>query len=173
MRPEGVQAAIREAKRADRARHRFNQLDAEAAEDEWDTFLTHAGKVYTKLRAACHGHPLDWSWWKKKMDERDQDDLLLYIHKARNSDTHRLEESTRWLSPGDHFIHLKGYGVVSEHVMRKHLSPLPVRDKAGKIYNPPYRHRNRIIGYMDVLTIMWLAGIYLNELVAEANSRLR
>jgi hypothetical protein len=74
MRSEGIAAARRELKRLMRARIRFVQAnDVEEKEDAWDGFLTHAGKIYSKLRAACHGQGLDWMWWKKKMDERRDD----------------------------------------------------------------------------------------------------
>lgn len=174
MRPEGVAAASRELKRALRARDRFVVTkDREESEDAWDAFLTHAGRVYEKLKAACYGHPRDSSWWRKKLDERRDDELLVYIHKARNSETHRLEEATKWIGAGQHRFYLHNYGTILETCRFDHLSPLPVRDRAGAIYDPPCRHRSRFIGYMDCGTIMWLAGTYLQELVKEANSRLR
>jgi len=97
MRPEGVSAAQRELKRALRARNRFvSSTDIEEIEDAYDAFLTHAARIHEKLRAACYGHPLDWSWWKKKMDHRRDDPVQLYIHKARNAGTHRLEDFIEW-----------------------------------------------------------------------------
>lgn len=158
MRPEGITAAQRELKRMIRAQHRcMSKRGFDEKEDAWDAYLTHASKIYGKLRAACHGEPLDWTWWKKKMDERQEDELLLYIHKARNSDTHRLEETTIRLSAGVHTFNLPSYGVLVQNCVSDHLSPLPVRDKEGVVYNPPCRHKSRFIGYMDVVTIMWLA----------------
>ncbi|MFL6725177.1 MAG: hypothetical protein ACJ8FS_01530 [Sphingomicrobium sp.] len=124
--------------------------------DAWADFLAHANKVYAKLRAACHGQPLDWMWWKKKMDERRDDPLLAYIHHARNCDTHRLEDTTREMR---------------SDIQRPILLPVAVIDK-GILYPPPTEHRGqRSAG--DVAFTAWLAGTYLQELVAEAESRLR
>lgn len=167
MRPEGVDAAKREMKRALRARDRFVVAkDWEDAEDAYDAFLTHAGRVYEKLRAACFGHPRDWSWWKKKLDERRDDELLLYIHKARNSGTHRLEEGTKWIGAGQHRFHLQSYGTIQQRCHFDHLSPLPVRDKEGIVYEPPCRHRSRFIGYMDCGT-NYLACWHISSGVGE------
>jgi hypothetical protein len=150
MRPEGVAAASREVKRADRARMRLRRATSrEDAEDAWADFLTHAGKVYGKIRAACHGHPLDWGWWGKKLDERDRDPLLLYVHKARNSDTHRLESIAAF------------------------LDPLPVIDEHGHVYQPPTRHKGRDLNNADLVLIARLAADYLHDFVSEARSRLR
>jgi len=173
MRPEGVASAQRELKRALRARDHFVMAtDPEAMEDAWDTFLTHAGRVYEKLRAACHGQ-LDWPWWRKQMDRRRDDELLLYIHKARNSETHRLESATQYLLPGNYQFDLKDYGRIVEYVGFPQLMPLPVRDREGNIYDPPCRHNGRFIGRMDAGTIIWLASTHLQDLVREAASRLR
>lgn len=175
MRPEGVAAATRELKRALRATKQFVEAgdDFESAEDAYDTFLTHAGRVYEKLRAACHGHPLDWRWWKKKMDERRDDELLVYVHKARNAETHRLENSTIWLKPGNHQIHLQGYGPILETIYFGQLQPLSVTDREGNVFEPPCRHRQRFFGNIDCGSMIWLAGAYLSELVQEAASRIR
>jgi hypothetical protein len=150
MRPEGVAAAVREVKRAVRAHSRISRAETpEDAEDEWTVFLGHAGKVYTKLRAACYGHPRDFGWFGKKLDDRARDPLLLYIHKARNSDTHRLERLT------------------------EDLKPLPVVDEHGVVYPVPTEHLGRDISNADVVTIAYYAAMYLQDLCAEAISRLR
>lgn len=172
MRPEGVAAASREVRRSARAHRRIALAETlEEAEDAWIDFLTHAGKVYTKLRAACHGQPLDWSWWKKKMDERRDDLLLAYVHHARNCDTHRLEPMTAQIPDGQHLFDVSGMEKV-QHRGPAHLRPLPVTDK-GVTYDPPIRHKNIGLAYADVGMIAFLAGLYLQELVSEAESRPR
>src|SRR4051812_45982882 len=123
MRPEGVAAAQRELKRALRAQAQYaSTVRREESEDAYDAFLTHAGRVYEKLRAACHGQGVDWMWWRKKMDERRDDPLLLYIYKARNTETHRLEASVAWR--------------MTKRALTPILVPLPVRDKKGEVYYP-------------------------------------
>lgn len=172
MRSEGVAAADREMKRAARAHRRIALAESfDDAEEAWVDFLTHANRVYTKLRAACHGHPLDWSWWKKKMDERRDDPLLAYVHHARNCDTHRLEPMTAHISGGQHVFDVPGVGKVY-HNGPAHIRPLSVVDK-GVTYDPPNRHRDIVLAYAEVGMLAFLAGMYLQELVAEAASRIR
>jgi hypothetical protein len=150
MRPEGVAAAIREFKRTQRAWKRIAKAaTVEDAEDAWAEFLTHANKIYTKLKAACYGHPRDYGWYGKKLDERSSDPLLLYIHKARNCDTHRLEP-----------------------IITSDRKPLPVIDK-GVVYQVPEFHGGYEIEDPSCVTIGYWAVVYLQDLVMEADSRLR
>lgn len=173
MRPEGVAAAERELKRAIRASVRVIVTSSfEDAEDAWVDFLTHAGRLNEKLRAACHGQGVDWMWWKKKMDQRRDDPLLLYVHKARNADTHRLEDIVERVRDGRHKFQLPNYGTVV-YDGPNHLRPLTVRDKQGNTYDPPLWHKGRFHGYLTADMIAWLAHTHLQGLVSEASSRLR
>jgi len=113
---------------------------------------------------------LDWGWYGKKLDERDRDPLLLYIHKPRNSETHRLEALTEQFIPklivkkdDQHVL------VTFETVLR----PLPVSDDKGKVYDPPKEHRGHELDSPDVAFIAVLALNYLQGLVKEADSRIR
>lgn len=172
MRPEGIAAAIRELKRAGRAAKRVTAAESlEDAEDAWADFLTHANRVYLKLRAACHGQGVDWAWWRKKMDERRDEPLLAYVHHARNSDTHRLEDTTQRMPAGQHLVHSPGFGPV-HYSGPNHLRALPVID-CGVVYPVPTGFRNMALPYADVGHICLLAQIHMQHLVAEAASRLR
>ncbi len=156
MRPEGVAAARREMTRATRAIRRLTHADSlEDAEDAWVDFLNHANRIYLKLRAACHGQGVDWMWWKKKMDERRDDALLCYVHHARNTDTHRLDQTAASVGGQAQFL----------------LKPLPVIDH-GITYPVPTTHRRWELPDLDVQTIAWFAGGYLSGLVNEAALRL-
>lgn len=170
MRPEGIAAAERELKRATRANRRLaTATDLDEAEDAWVDFLTHANRVYLKLRAACHGQGVDWMWWRKMMDERRDDPLLAYVHHARNCDTHRLDESVERVPTGAHKVTVPGLGQVSTP---EHLRALPVTD-AGVQYLPPTEHFGVPIRYPQADTIAQLAHDYLEELVTAAAFRLR
>ena len=172
MRPEGVAAAAREVKRCVRAHRRLSTAATiEDAEDAWANFLDCAGKVYTKLRAACHGHPKDWGWFGKKLDERSRDQLLIYIHKARNCDTHRLDDITKH-HVGTRTITLANLGQV-HHSGPRLIVPLAVTDEHGKIYDVPVKHKDLAIQFADAGMIAFFASKYLQELVKEARSRLR
>lgn len=156
MRPEGVAAAQRELRRAGRAHDRLVRAERfEEAEDAWADYLTHANRVFLKLRAACHGQ-LEWPWWKRIMDQRRDDPLLAYIHHARNSDTHKLEDTTQRVVFGD-----------SRHDL---LRPLPVVDK-GITYAVPRTKFGQSISSVGRISSYSFA--YLVELVGEAASRLR
>ena len=172
MRPEGVAAATRELRRAGRATNRFMSAETfEDFEDAWADFLGHANKVYLKLRAACHGQGVDWTWWKKKMNERRDEPLLAYIHHARNSDTHRLEETTQRMPAGSHVADIPGLGPV-HYSGPNHLRALPVID-CGVVYPVPTEFRDTKLIYANVGHICLLAQLHLQDLVAEAASRLR
>ena len=82
--------------RAARALRRLKSAETlEDAEEAWDFFLHSANRVYAKLRAGALGHGRSWTWFRKKLDERGTDELLVYMHHARNCDQHRIEEITR------------------------------------------------------------------------------
>lgn len=150
MRPEGVAAAARELKRAIRAHRRIAvATTVEEAEDAWVDFLGHAHKIYNKLKAATYGHPRDYGWYGKKLDERSADPLLLYVHKARNCDTHRLEP-----------------------LLTPDLKPLAVIDK-GVTYEVPEFHAGDDIENPDCVTLSYFAAAYFQDLVMEADARLR
>ena len=173
MRREGVAAASREVRRCVRALRIISTAATnEDAEDAWADFLYCAGKVYTKLRAACHGHPRDWGWFGKKLDERSRDQLLLYIHKARNCDTHRLDDITEHHSVGTRTVTLANLGQVHQSGPRL-IVPLAVTDKHGTVYDVPVKHKDLAIQFADAGMIAFFASKYLQELVKEAASRLR
>jgi hypothetical protein len=113
---------------------------------------------------------LDWSWWKKKMDDRRDDPLLCYVHHARNTDTHRLEDTVRRM-PGSFTMILPGLGEVN-YSGPEHLLALPVTDK-GVVYPPPTEHGGMPVTYPDASYIALAARVYLQTLVNEASSRLR
>ena len=172
MRPDGVAAAIRELKRADRARKRMvTALTVDDAEDAWVEFLAHAGNIYAKLKAACYGHPRDYGWYGKQLDDRGRDPLLLYIHKARNAITHRLEAVVEGAPTA---VHEMNFGGRKMHVTYPtHLRLLPVMDEHGNVYDPPTSHFDVPFGYMDATLVTVLAIQYFQDLTNEASSRLR
>lgn len=172
MRPEGVAAAARELKRAKRACRRISTAPTmEDAEDAWCDFLTHSGNIYTKLRAACYGHPLDFGWFGKQLDERARDPLLLYIHKARNSETHRLEATVEQAPEASHDAEINNRPVRIN--FPRHLRPVPVTDEHGNVYDAPTTHFDEPLGYCDASMLALFATIYFEWLVNAASSRLR
>lgn len=166
-------AAAREAKRAERAHRRITAAESlDEAEDAWADFLANASNVFAKLRAACRGHPLDWGWYGKKLDERSRDPLLLYIHKARNASTHRLDDITERVAAGRRLTIAPGIGRVYVR-FPIHIRPLPVVDQHGNVYEVPTSHRGVEFAYCDVVVMSHIAAKYLQDLVKEASSRRR
>lgn len=59
---------------------------------EWKRFLFSSDLVYNKLRRALEKHPKGDPWMGRKTAERKNDKLLAYIHQAKNSHSHTLQE---------------------------------------------------------------------------------
>jgi len=150
----------------------MSAADLDDAEDAWAEFLTHASNIYSKLRAACYGHPRDWGWYGKKLDERSRDPLLLYVHKARNTATHRLEDITVQVKAGRQRTVAVGIGWVNVR-FPNHVRPLPVTDENGNIYDVPTTHRGFTFGYCEVGVMSHITNKYFQDLIKEAFSRLR
>ena len=64
------------------------------AEAAWSEFLTAASAIYSKLETGSKGHPKSEPWFGRIKNERKFDPLLSYIHHARNSDEHGIEQIT-------------------------------------------------------------------------------
>lgn len=141
MDPRAIEQAQRARERAGRA---VDKLDSgksfEDFEDAWEDFLFALSKIYEKLRGGATGHPASWAWFKKKMDERRDDPTLLYLHKARNADHHRIEDVTK--KEGWNFVSKDPvHGVLFHKIERIRL--VPVRDKEGNVYPVPSKIRSR------------------------------
>ena len=61
---------------------------------EWGGFLTEAGRFYSKLETGSKQHGQSDGWFGRKKNERKTDPLLRYVHHARNSHEHSIEEIT-------------------------------------------------------------------------------
>jgi hypothetical protein len=100
MNPKGITEATSRLERArwalDGVRsasetYPFNQ---KAFETAWWAFLLAANGVFDKLGAASTAHPKSKNWMGQKRYLRKKDDLLKYMHQARNADEHGLEPPT-------------------------------------------------------------------------------
>jgi hypothetical protein len=58
----------------------------------WSDFLLAASGVYSKLEQGAKGHPSSRGWFGRVKRERKDTPLLKYLHHARNSDEHGIEE---------------------------------------------------------------------------------
>src|SRR5690348_7732201 len=61
--------------------------------DHWSGYLTHVQRAYTRLRIACREGGSK-GWCDQVFNARDTDELLRYVHQARNADEHGVDKIT-------------------------------------------------------------------------------
>ena len=66
----------------------------EEAEEAWEDHLHALDRIYNKLGVGARGYPESEKWIAERVQERGSDQLLNYMHQARNADTHRLDDLT-------------------------------------------------------------------------------
>jgi hypothetical protein len=74
----------------------------EEAEEAWSDFLTAASALYSKLEQGSKSNGKSAGWYGRKKHERRKDQLLRYLHHARNSNEHGVERVVARL-PGNKF----------------------------------------------------------------------
>jgi hypothetical protein len=81
-----------------RAKNAVAGLDKATTVEEmhsgWWAFLLAADGIYSKLEQGAKGTSKSEPWFGKVKHLRKTDPLLLYIHQARNSDEHGIEDSS-------------------------------------------------------------------------------
>jgi hypothetical protein len=164
-------AAHRAADRAFEAAKKLQDAQSiDDAIDAWEDHLMQAGRVYEKLRAGARGHAESWKWFLKKQDQRRDDELLSYMHHARNADYHRLEDVTYQESPF-RFSGLRDGKTFEVNIPGK-LKLVPVTDK-GIEYQPPKNFKGRGLKNDTAQFAALLMVIHLREIVAEAHALRR
>lgn len=187
--------AIEEAKiRLGRASQALAEIetagfDFPKLETAWWQFLLAANAIYVKLYVGAKWDPKSESWFGQKVHERKHDELLSYIHYARNSEEHGLEGSTTTgftLEPTN-----KRVKVVEHPDGRTEIripQNFPVGKALGKLtppkvtlvrvydgrsrryFNPPTMHRGKPIDGRSPKVVARLAVDYLIALIAEAET---
>ena len=69
-------------------RHARNWSEFEPA---WVSFLIQSNAIFEILKAASHGSPKGGPWIGRKQNERGDDELLCYMHHARNAEQHGIK----------------------------------------------------------------------------------
>lgn len=105
--------------------------DIKAGQRHWARFLGALGAVYTKLEqgAKCCGHCS--GWWGREKKTRRTDPLLQYLHQARNTDLHGLEEVTVVAPQRLDIKDSQGQGVSLKFAYQEDAQPGPVRVTVG------------------------------------------
>jgi hypothetical protein len=88
-------AAIDQAReRLDRARDAISRMQSSVKyrpyASAWSDFLLAASGIYSKLQEGAKGCGISDGWFGRKKHERKNDELLRYLHHARNADEHGL-----------------------------------------------------------------------------------
>jgi hypothetical protein len=88
------QAKVR-LRKAETALEKLKSADSyEAAEEAWTDFLLASSTIYSKLEQGSKSKGSSAGWFGRKKKIRRDDELLRYLHYARNSDEHGIERVT-------------------------------------------------------------------------------
>jgi hypothetical protein len=95
MDPKALAAAKVRLKRAQKAVAALDTAIALAdMHSAWWTFLLAADGIYSKLEQGAKGNGKSEPWFGKVKHLRKTDPLLCYIHQARNSERHGIDDSS-------------------------------------------------------------------------------
>lgn len=189
------QIAVEQAKsRFERATSAFAEFRGAsnfgAFQSAWSEFLISANGIYSKLEQGAKGEGTSGAWFGRKVFERRQDQLLQYLHHARNADEHGLAP-TAILDPGSFQVKGSGHyrldGVIrpskDTHIEVTHIGGpppifevrnpcarlVPVRDR-GITYNPPTKHLGKLLDDKSPAKVAKLSLTYFDQLIEEAAS---
>lgn len=192
MEPSAIAQARARLVKAEKALASFEAATTlEDAEEAWSDFLLAASTIYSKLEQGSKGHNRSAPWFGKKKKERRDDDLLRYLHFARNSDEHGIQRVSATTGPN-----FRGDGRAMRFNEREYVKmqkvnrqsgepegPLidgvlagptlkPVRatdSRYGDYCDPPEIHLGEAIKYCSFVDGLAKAAIpYLRQLIEEA-----
>jgi hypothetical protein len=156
-------------------------------ETAWSDFLLAASAIYSKLDQGAKSSARSTAWFGRVKRLRKTDPLLRYLHHARNSDEHGIEDTTHrkalgaeWIWPDgqktlirfdDPNVQLRetSSGDVPLDRLIHYTDLVPVTDRRyGDSFEPPDTHLDRAVTTRDPVQIANIAIGYLQSLVAEA-----
>lgn len=186
-------AAVQQAKaRLERARLAILLMEASKGyhgfEAAWIDFLLAASGVYSKLEQGAKGHGKSNGWFGRKKAERKRDQLLHYLHQARNAAEHGIKPTTRdspiEMQVGDapawhdiDFMRKPGARLsmdLGDEVRRLRFRGGPALDDAvdsrfGNVFPPPRNHLGTALGDdLHPLEVARLGLAYLTKMLEEA-----
>lgn len=195
MKAIGLDAARERLRRARDALERLEQTTTnKERETAWSDFLLASHAVYSKLEQGSKGCGKSQAWFGRKKHERKNDELLRYIHHARNTDDHgitgttlagveiRVLEGTIYnVKPviQDREVGFVTTGSIgSKTEMTQYLALKMVRDdRYGDNFMPPRTHLGKPIRPDDdvkalvrALDVARLGYAYLEALIGEAGT---
>jgi hypothetical protein len=165
-------------------------------ERAWAEVLSQLGRVYNTLEQGAKGCNVSEPWFGGKKKERRSDPLLSYIHHARNTYEHGLDDLTqrRVDAASLHFLptneitvgfdmmiddkgamHVRNPVVKSPNgginrveVVNPQVDLIAIRDR-GVVYDPPKMHDGTPIVNVAPTTVANLAVAHLERLLVEAS----
>lgn len=196
-----IQHCEKQLARAQTALEQLQQAAGLAeAQLAWSDLLSAASRIYSKLEQGSKINGKAKAWFGRRKSERKNDPLLSYIHHARNSDEHGIEEITANIPRGSSTIGFrqpydpdklegkqirigsdtKGNVVVTDFdpeifevisYARAALVLTRVTDtRYGDGFDPPRQHLGMPLDDVSPLGIAKLALPYLEQLTKEARA---
>ena len=188
MKPEAIAQSRERLQKAEAAVVRMRTAkNFYAAESAWLDFLLAASSVYSKLEKGTKGDGRSEAWFGRIKHERRTDELLSYIHHARNADEHGIERITE-RKPG--YLAIKGDVMLNGSIgpgQRLHIQPINptpekpfsiewqnphiklvpvVDDRFNDTFQPPKTHKSKSLENDSLQLVADLGLAYLRELVA-------
>jgi hypothetical protein len=151
----------------------------------WRSFLYSFTRIYNALKTGSRGDPKSEAWFGILVNKQRKDQLLSYIHQARNSEDHGIEEVTEKVGikvistdpravvgtdgvsvtiPEDMPVGVEFAQLVAPSVRLK-----DVEDKRYRTTFPvPEFHLDQRLSNNEPITIARLAVKYISEVIDEA-----
>jgi hypothetical protein len=195
-----IQQCLKRLEKATLALHRLDQSnDLKETEAAWSDLIMAAGSIYSKLEQASKTSGKLNAWYGRVKHERKTDTLLSYIHHARNTDEHGLEDITRiakreatlrFHEPFDpqkldgvqlfvgtdetgapRFKVSDGAPTTVEHFVEPTVVLVEVKDKRyNDTFPPPSTHLGKNLDDTRPLAVGRRAVAYLERLIANARN---
>lgn len=184
-------AVIQAESRLKRARDAVALLEKNSSYDavdaSWTDFLQAASGVYSKLEQDAKANGKNNAWYGRKKCVRKQDELLRYIHHARNAEEHGIKyityrkPNTASIGNGEYLFTPStrdGHGIWTVKplngappaiITAPCVKLITVHDpRFGDSFDPPTQHLGSPVEDQSPLNVARLGLEYLESLVAEA-----
>ena len=179
------QAKVRFDSAKDAAARMQNSQTYVAAENAWSDFLIAAGAIYAKLEQGAKGCSDSQSWFSRIKGDRKSDQLLYYIHHARNTEEHDINGSLLARANLEYVGSASDIGVsvgadrepkyiarpnsgTKIRVVEKFQSLKAVKDRSRNVIMPPTTHLGITLDDPKAAEVARLAITYLESLLADA-----
>lgn len=164
----------------------------DAVEAAWTDFLISAATIYSKLEQGAKINGKSNAWFGRVKKVRKDDQLLSYMHHARNSDEHGIQDTSHRKAVGAEWVYPDGQKTVvrfespdvilTEHKedgkipmnrIIRYTDVVRVHDnRYNDLFDPPTAHLGEPLGTLNPVDLARIALPYLQSLVGEAGALL-